>query len=402
MNVPPVRWLQVWILAALQGSITLCWVIYNFYIPQFLEGLGFTAGVAMLLQLIENALAAVIEPIMGAASDQTRLWMSSRFPLIAAGVLGSAVLFVGIPWVGDWSEARLILPMLAVVWAVAMSVFRSPAMALLGSYASATQLPQATAILTLVGGLTGALSPLTQTAILNLGPTAAFLVGSIVLLVVASVLRGVAGSLAAEPSGSLPTVISQASTASPQPLALPSLAGIFMLGLGVALGFRMMVTAFPSVLIDLGANFSFPQIIAGILFVSGLAAIPVGRWATQWGNSTTLLAGLLGMGIGLLITLGIPHLLVGYLLIGLFGLSFSLINTSAFSLSLLWVPPERAGLGIGLYFGGFSGGMAVVNTLLVVRPEIPHLALVGLGIIGLGLAQLGVFLGQTLSTQNHP
>ncbi len=70
-----------------------------------------------------------------------------------------------------------------------MTIFRSPALSLLGRYAFASGLPQAASILTLVGGVAGAMGPLASGFILGLGPWVAFGLGSAVLLLAALALR---------------------------------------------------------------------------------------------------------------------------------------------------------------------------------------------------------------------
>jgi len=47
------------------GAITLTWVIYNLYLPQLLGQFGFPKQLAVGLLILENALAVVMEPLMG-------------------------------------------------------------------------------------------------------------------------------------------------------------------------------------------------------------------------------------------------------------------------------------------------------------------------------------------------
>ena len=188
-----ILWFQVLGLAAVQGAISLTWVIYNLYLKDLLLVFGFSAGLATLLLVIENAMGALMEPLMGTFSDQRQHWVGSRFPQIALGMILSAVCFLGIPLVVLLGGVSLkaLLPVAMVAWALAMTVFRSPALSLLGRYAFEADLPQAASLLTMVGGVTGAMAPLASDFILNLGPLAAFSIGTVVLLLAALVLRQV-------------------------------------------------------------------------------------------------------------------------------------------------------------------------------------------------------------------
>ena len=168
----------------MQGAITLLWVVYNLYLVQILTQLGLSQELAVGLLVIENLLAMVVEPLMGSFSDRRQHQIGTRLPLISLGAVLAAGLCGVIPTVLVWGQGPLRwgLPLLLIAWATAMAVFRSPALSLLGRYALGTQLPQAASILTLVGGLSGALGPLAGQFILGLGPFVAFTLGSAVLL----------------------------------------------------------------------------------------------------------------------------------------------------------------------------------------------------------------------------
>ena len=75
---PKVLWLQVWGLAAVQGAIAkrcceaqiaLTWVIYNLYLIKLLTDFGFPKELATGVLIIDNILAAVMEPLRGGLSD---------------------------------------------------------------------------------------------------------------------------------------------------------------------------------------------------------------------------------------------------------------------------------------------------------------------------------------------
>ena len=186
-----VLWAQVWGLATVQGAISLMWVIYNLYLVDLLGEFGFPRSLATVLLIIENLLAMVMEPLMGSLSDRVQQWVGSRFPLVSLGVILAAGIFVCLPIIAFSGVAALrsLLPLMLVAWALAMTVFRSPAMSLLSRYAFGTKLPQAASILTLVGGVAGSMGPLASTIILGWGPLVAFTLGSGVLLFAAIVLR---------------------------------------------------------------------------------------------------------------------------------------------------------------------------------------------------------------------
>lgn len=75
------------------------------------------------------------------------------------------------------------MPGVLIAWAMAMSVFRTPAISLICRYAFASELPIAMSFLTLVGGFIGALRPISQDFLLSLGAQLTFTIVSIVLLI---------------------------------------------------------------------------------------------------------------------------------------------------------------------------------------------------------------------------
>ncbi|PZV10856.1 MAG: MFS transporter, partial [Leptolyngbya sp.] len=121
----------------MQGAIALLWVIYNLYLVQLLTQLGFPQGLAVVLLVVENLLAMAIEPLVGTFSDQMQHRIGTRLPIISLGVVLTAGLFVVIPSALVWGQGALRwgLPLLLVAWAMAMALFRSPALSLLGRYA---------------------------------------------------------------------------------------------------------------------------------------------------------------------------------------------------------------------------------------------------------------------------
>src|SRR6476661_4157697 len=91
-----ILWRQVGGVAALQGAITLSWMLYRLYLRQLLAGFGFT-GFDRGITILEDTLAIAIEPFFRWLSDKHRHLMVSRLPLIVVGTILSSVLFSAIP-----------------------------------------------------------------------------------------------------------------------------------------------------------------------------------------------------------------------------------------------------------------------------------------------------------------
>ena len=351
-----ILWFQVLGLAAVQGAISLTWVIYNLYLKDLLLVFGFSAGLATLLLVIENAMGALMEPLMGTFSDQRQHWVGSRFPQIALGMILSAVCFLGIPLVVLLGGVSLkaLLPVAMVAWALAMTVFRSPALSLLGRYAFEADLPQAASLLTMVGGVTGAMAPLASDFILNLGPLAAFSIGTVVLLLAALVLRQV------NPGKTVSS--SPSSTGANAKMQWANLPWIFATGASVALGLRLLLQSFPKAVA--GTGFAQPKLIMVALFVTvAVSALPCGQLATKLGNRRAMMIGFVGLVLAAGVTTVMGTAGVAVLVAIAIGIAFSLVANGTLPYALSMVPPTKAGLGTGLYFSGGAAAMSVLGSI---------------------------------------
>lgn len=395
-----ILWRQVGGVAALQGAITLSWMLYRLYLPQLLAGFGF-AGWDRGITLLEDCLAVAIEPLAGWLSDKQRHWMGTRFPLIVGGTILSSVIFIAIPVVfifgNSVSPLRWILPAVIVVWAIAMALFRSPAVSLLGQYASQKQLPQAMSLLVIVGGLIGAVKPVAGDFILSWGPAFAFALGSFVLLAAVAVLRAVNPDAAVS---ELPPNAEIYEGVSILPLGL-----IAVTGMAVAWGTRAMATRIlPDVFQTQIAGADLKLLMTGFAIILAFAALPAGKIATRAGNQRALLGGLAATAVLLLavaLSQGIVMVAVTVLAV---ICSYSLVANGAVPFALSLVPPQQGGLGVGIYFGGFSLGMSLYSVVFAKPLAIPVVNTAVVGAIAFLVAGVCVAAGdrllQTLSVTN--
>jgi MFS family permease len=348
---PSILWVQVWVLAGLQGAITLTWLIYNAYLPQLLTKFGFPASLAATLLIIENALAVIMEPLMGGLSDRSQRWVGTRFPFITAGVILASSLFIAIPCIVTFTPPttvlRGVLPLALVAWALAMTIFRSPALALLAKSAMPAELPLAVSVVTLTGGVIGAFRPIANKYILSLGSIFTFSIGSFVLLAAAFVLR-----LASSPD------IPNTEAKTPK-IPIKNLALIFGTGCSVAWGSRLLMDALGK-LLKAQLNKDVSMLMVGIGLVIAFAYLPAGWVASKVGNRLAMMCGVAVTILGMIMTLYMGALFPTILII---IAGFSLIVNGVIPLVLELMPSRWVGLGIGMYFGGFSWAMSLFSAV---------------------------------------
>ncbi|NJK59154.1 MAG: SLC45 family MFS transporter [Oscillatoriales cyanobacterium SM2_1_8] len=377
MAVEPIRWRSVWGLAILQGAVSLSWLIYNLYLPRLLGELGFAEGFALQLVALEQGIGALVEPIAGGVSDRLRQWLGSHFLVVAGGVAIAAALFVGVPAVGVLGRAGLRWGAVTwiALWAIAMAAFRAPALALLANYASPPQWPAAMGAVTLVGGLVGALRPVTTPFWLGLGPGVAFAVGSLALVGAMLALRRY----------------------QPEPLAgpiavafpwrsLPVLGRLALVGAATAWALRLLMgNVVPAIAERYGSDELMPIWLGLAGFLLAVAAWPAGKITAHFGvrGTVAIAAGVSAAGFGLLPMAQGPFLAfpVGLGLLAGVGTVFN----GGIPLALQGVTAAWGSLAVGMYFGGFSGAMAVFGWVWPQGPDLATAHLMGaIALAGVG------------------
>src|SRR5678815_911460 len=163
----------------------------SLYLVELLVRAGFDAWLATVLLTVEGLVGGMLEPLTGGLSDQVRSGIFRRFFLVMGGVLLAALLFLALPLaaVGARPGPATLVPALLVAWALAMAVFRAPALSLLARHARPATLPLAAAVLTTAGALVGAAAPSARAWLLSLGPGPTFAAASAALVLTALVVQ---------------------------------------------------------------------------------------------------------------------------------------------------------------------------------------------------------------------
>lgn len=332
-----VAWQRVVAIATVQSAITLMWLVYRLYLGDMLAVWGYGEGFTAKLLLVELMLAIGIEPVFGWLSDRQQQFLGSRLPLITLGVILAAGFFLGLPLlvILGFSFGKVLFPGLAIAWALAMTMFRTPIMVLLLKSAPAQELPLAVGVLSMTAGLMALISGKLKPFLLDLGAINCFLLGSVVLLGASAWLR-----LYVKPPAPLPETEPPTMT----PLSLRELLAIAVIGATIAHGSQMLQKA--SALVFTG---SFGVTMNLLL---ALAALPMGFAARRWRNQP-LMAIALG-GLALLLWLTPEFVMVTVLMplvLVLWVLCLATVKNGVLPFIFATVNGRWAGLAIGIYFG---------------------------------------------------
>ncbi len=160
------------------------WVIYNSFVPLFLQE-RFLMAPAMIgfFMTLDNIAALFIQPPMGAWSDRVRTRIGRRMPFIILGIPVAATAFFFVP-------LAPILPLFVactVTLILSMAVWRTPVVALLADITPSPNRSQANGISNFMGGIGGIIAALGGGALFAMNQDYPFWLGSC-LVVLAGIM----------------------------------------------------------------------------------------------------------------------------------------------------------------------------------------------------------------------
>ena len=356
-------WKKTFVLGFGFLGISVIWPLFNSLIPPFLEDLGLSALVVGFILTWDNLINMFVQPWVGARSDRTRSRWGRRKPWLMAGAPLAAVFFILVPFVRT-NFALLALAILGTN--IGMALFRSPTVAYLGDLYPAEQRSKANGVINLMGGVGGAIALFGGGALFKLGVPLPFIVGALLLLIAIGVVLAFVREPAAPATANEvtePGVWDSLRDVSrgDNPNGMYILLAIFcwfiawnaveafftvyvrnVLGIAVGSGTQML-TAFAAMLI--------------------LFAIPSGLIATRIGRKPTIMVGLIGMTIGLILALVLTNTLQLLVLLALMGGFWALVNIN--SLPMVYDVGGNHSIGAltGLYY--FASSLAATTGPIV-------------------------------------
>ena len=178
-------------------------------------------------------------------------------------------------------------------------------------------------------------------------------------------------------------------------IPIPKLGLILVTGFSIAWGSRLLMDTIGKTLKTQLHTNDITVIMLGIGLILAFAALPAGFFAVKIGNRQVMLTGICTTILSIILMLNIgAHFLI--ILLTLAG--FSLIMNGAIPFVLELIPPRWAGLGIGIYFGGFSLAMSLFG--FVFPPTITSLIAGISAALAFLLASVCVMVGGKYSSEN--
>lgn len=141
---------------------SLAWAYYNYIMPLILRdymetmGLGNSIDVLVgIIMVLDNIVAIIMLPIFGSLSDRMKSRLGKRTPFIVVGVILAMTGFYGLGIINNFpGVAAFWALVLVIMWFnISMSIFRSPAVALMPDMTDPTVRSTGNAIINLMGAL---------------------------------------------------------------------------------------------------------------------------------------------------------------------------------------------------------------------------------------------------------
>ena len=355
-------------------GISLIWPIFNNFVPIFLkEDFALSATVIGFVMTWDNYLNMFIQPIVGERSDHTRTRIGRRKPWMLVGAPLAAIFFIGVPLANS-----VVGIMFAILFTnVAMALFRSPTIALLGDLFPSRQRSTANGIINLMGGIGTIIAFLMGGVLYSLGRITPFVFGSVVMLAAV----GVVLLFIKEPE--LPMEKREKDTKGGflanlgEVLKASDRSGLFIL-LAILcwfLGYNALETWISSFgKFELGVEEGRMSILTSSMALTFVIfAVPSGLLATRFGRKRVIMVGIAGMVVLTLYGLLISNLFMLLSLLIPAGIFWALINVNSLPMVYDVGGDARIGAFTGLYYLAANlaavGGPQAVGVLIDLTQE---------------------------------
>jgi MFS family permease len=362
-----ISWKQMWSLTALYASIVIGWIAYQQYQPKLLVQFKFT-DFTFLLMCAEAIILSVTPLIAGKLGDRYRFTRGTRIPIISTGISFAAMVFMAVAFtlLGNPGEVfKWVLPVLIIMWLVAMSIFTSPALSTIELFIPIDKLPKAMAILTITSNLLYALEPVVVDIIDFLGAPITFITGGILVFLSGYSMKKNILSLFSKnngkedgPKGSF--VLDTQKSA---------YGYIFVIGAILGISTTLMFNVFPDALqiklADLLNGTSSKMLLVGILIVSAILSLPFSNLVNFYGVKKTFWFSAALTGVSIAGILLMSNALIVLLMMAIFAIGFAALSVSSLPLAMARSNYYEKVFCVGVFFCGVAVPDGILEVLLL-------------------------------------
>ncbi|GGG06448.1 SLC45 family MFS transporter [Paenibacillus abyssi] len=335
---------RTWLLGFGFFSISITWALYNAFVPFFLDPYLKSAALIGFMMTIDNYFALFLQPWIGNKSDRTVSRFGKRMPYLLIGMPLAAVFIVLIPF----HTSLITLVLFMVLMNLAMSIYRSPTIALMPDITPEAFRTKANGIINFMGGVGAIIAFGAGSVLYNANPSFPFLAASIVTLLSMLILY----KYVREKRDALIPV-----TAAPQRIKLRGeldrttvllLAAIFFWFVSYQ-GVEALFTLYGKHHMGLEESVSaFSLTFFSLFFV--LFAIPSGWLGNRYGKKKMILIGIIGLFLVFAAIPLIDTVLLLRVMLGLGGICWACININSYPFVVSIGSERSIGTRTGLYY----------------------------------------------------
>jgi maltose/moltooligosaccharide transporter len=348
------------------GSLALAviWGLYNVFMPLLLGDFVESRALRGAIMGLDNVIAIVLIPIVGAWSDRIDGRWGRRLPFLLVGVPLAALTFAALPWAG---AALWTLLAVDVVFLLAVTLYRAPLVALMPDHVAPADRSAANGVIALMAAIGGALALVLLAPTFDLLRWLPFAIAGCVALVALVVVlmsahphppfvaRGAIQDEAPLLSGLVRDVRGLGGPAQRGPALL--LAGLFFCFFGfAAIEAQFSVFATETLAVSGGQAGRWLG-VASLAFVA--VALPAGFIARRLGELATMRAGVLGLAAAVTVAGSTDVHAVLTAALAFAGASWAFLLVPAYPLVADQGGRDRVGTFTGLYYL-FGSGAAIV------------------------------------------
>ncbi|MDR0266938.1 SLC45 family MFS transporter [Paenibacillus sp.] len=336
---------KTWLLGFGFFSISITWALYNAFVPLFLDTYVHKASLIGFLMTINSYFAVFFQPWIGNLSDKTNTRFGRRMPYLMFGMPLAALFMVLVPF--HTSLITLILFM--VLMDFAMSIYRSPTIALMPDITPDHQRTKANGIINFMGGIGGILAFGVGSKLYGTNPAFPFLAAAAItllsLLILVRSIKEKRDVISPVPVEKRPKIKWRGELDRTTVLLLAAIFFWFVSYQGV----ETLFTLYGKHHMGLSEKDSaFSLTFFSLFFV--LFAIPSGWLGNRYGKRKIIMMGV----IGLFLTFAAVPLAKGLLLLRILlaigGICWALININSYPFVVSIGSESSIGTRTGLYY----------------------------------------------------
>ncbi|MFV8830209.1 MFS transporter [Alkalihalobacterium sp. APHAB7] len=352
-------------------ALMLVWTIYNTFMPLILGDYIESSAIRGAIMGIDNLLAVLLIPVIGAWSDRVKSPLGQRLPFIAVGMPLAAITFALLPFVSG--IGLFILLTIDIVFLLAMTIYRAPVISLMPDHTPPTNRSTANGVVNFMGGVGAIIALFILSPLFDVDRLFPFVIGGCILFVAFILLYLV---IDRNPPFTENTAGDQEETQALKTLKdgiknlfLKENRGKLFIFLAIFLYFigYTGVEALFSIWAteQLGLTGGEAGVTLGFFSLSFvLFAIPAGLLGTRFGKKPLMLVGLIFLPILFAVIPFLEGLLFVRIVLFLAGIAWACINVQAYALVSDLGGTSKIGLYTGIYYL-FSMSSAIIAPFLL-------------------------------------